>query len=304
MDNLCHTLVGVAFTQAGLKKRTAFATATAALAANIPDLDVLVFATDIPSVEFRRGMTHGVPAQIVLPVLCAGGMWLFGRHRERTPLPVSFSWLLALSYIGVLSHVGLDLLNTYGVRLLSPISQRWFYGDAVFIIDPWLWLILGTGAALSQRWTRRFAVTALVLATLYVSGMVVSARAARAIVLDAWTARAGHPPRALMVGPAPLSPLRKSIIVDTGDAYMVGTFRWLPASVAFDGVATPKNDDSAAVAAAREDRRIRGFLVWSRFPVWDTRTLNGKTQVQLRDMRFRNTPGSGTFTITTTVVSR
>ena len=44
--------------------------------------------------------------------------------------------LLALSYAGLLSHMFLDFLNSYGIRLLMPFSGRWFYGDSVFIIDP------------------------------------------------------------------------------------------------------------------------------------------------------------------------
>ena len=39
------------------------------IAANLPDVDVLVFVTDTPPVAFRRGWTHGVIAQALLPVL-------------------------------------------------------------------------------------------------------------------------------------------------------------------------------------------------------------------------------------------
>jgi hypothetical protein len=37
--------------------------------------------------------------------------------------------------------------NTYGVRLLMPYSDRWFYGTALSIIDPWVWLAEGPAAA-------------------------------------------------------------------------------------------------------------------------------------------------------------
>ena len=128
----------------------------------------------------------------------------------------------------------LDFLNTYGIRLLSPMSPQWFYGDAVFIVDPWLWLTLGAGAYFARRRADpRFARLALAVATLYIAGMLVSARAARAIVEEAWIARAGQPPRGLMVGPAPITPFRKSIIVDAGDRYVEGRFTWLPTSVSF-----------------------------------------------------------------------
>ena len=69
MDNVCHTLVGAACGAAGLNRRTRFGAATLMISANIPDVDVLVFATGQPWMEFRRGWTHGILAQIVLPVV-------------------------------------------------------------------------------------------------------------------------------------------------------------------------------------------------------------------------------------------
>jgi inner membrane protein len=301
VDNVCHTLVGVAFGQAGLKRKTALAMPTLAIAANLPDLDVLVFLTDTPSVAFRRGITHGAPAQILLPIAFAGAMWLIGRwHARVSGRPPRFGWLLTLSFAGVLTHVFLDYLNTYGVRLLSPVSGRWFYGDAVFIVDPWLWLMLGTGAWLARNTRPRYATAGLACGALYISGMLVSAQRARAIVLDAWTARSGEPPTALMVGPVPLTPLRKTVVVDAGDRYVEGTFRWFPARVSFDSEPVPKNDTLAAVNAARQDPAVRGILVWSRFPVWQARDLPGGVEVRLRDMRFKGIDRGG-FTATTIV---
>ena len=67
MDNLCHTLAGAALGEAGLKQRTAFGMATLMIASNLPDVDVAVFATDTLAMSFRRGWTHGVIGQLVLP---------------------------------------------------------------------------------------------------------------------------------------------------------------------------------------------------------------------------------------------
>ena len=301
MDNLCHTLVGVAVAQAGFKQKTALATATAAIAANLPDIDVLVFATGVPSVAFRRGITHGVPAQILLPLAFAGLMWGIGRRRPAASPAASFGWLLALSYVGIFTHVFLDFLNTYGIRLLSPMSQRWFYGDAVFIIDPWLWLILGGGVFFARRSGGRHAAVALLCASVYITGMLVSARLARAAVHEAWIARTGAAPHALMVGPAPASLLRKTIIVDAGDHYVEGSFQWLPSRITFAPEPVPKNDDAPGVGEARGDPDVRGFLVWSRFPFWESREVPGGLQVRVRDMRFRSGPGRGGFAATVTV---
>jgi len=292
MDNVCHTLVGVAVARTGLHRRTALATSTAAIAANIPDIDVLVFVTNVPSVAFRRGITHGIPAQLLLPILCAGIMWWFGRRRDNG-VPVRFWWLLALSYIGVLTHVFLDFLNNYGIRLLSPFSQRWFYGDALFIVDVWLWSILAAGALLAGRSRPRFAIAALVVASAYIGGMLVSARMAREIVREAWIARTTEAPHALMVGPLPLNPFGRTIILDTGDRYFEGSFRWLPLDVSFEQTATLKNDWLPEVKDTREDSKVRGILRWARFPVWDTREVPGGIEVRVRDMRFRRIERGG-----------
>jgi inner membrane protein len=51
--------------------------------------------------------------------------------------------VLALSTLGLLTHPALDWMNTYGMRWWLPFDGRWSYGDALFIIDPWIWLALG-----------------------------------------------------------------------------------------------------------------------------------------------------------------
>ena len=288
MDNLCHTLVGAALARAGLKHRTRYASATLMIAANVPDIDVLVFATSTPSVAFRRGWTHGIAAQALLPIALTAVMLLVARRRsaDADSPPVSARWLLLLSYVGVISHVLLDLLNTYGVRLLTPLDWRWFYGDVVFILDPWLWLMLGLGVWYSaRRASASPARIALVAAAVYIAAMCVTGRVARGRVLDAWTIAHPTAPLALMVGPVPLTPFTRDIIVDAGDRYETGTFAW-PERVTFDPVVVPKNDRDPRVARAREAPRIQAFLVWSRFPFWTLETVPGGTHVTVGDMRF------------------
>src|SRR6476659_2466128 len=103
-----------------------------------------------------------------------------------------------LCYAGLYSHVGLDFLNNYGVRLLAPLDWHWFYGDAVFIVDVWLWLTLAAGIWLSRR---RGATTpargALVFAGCYILAMLVSAQAARGVVANLWRTSRGTEPLAL-----------------------------------------------------------------------------------------------------------
>jgi inner membrane protein len=299
MDNLCHTLVGAAFGEAGLKYRTRFGNGVLMIAANLPDVDALAFASSIPSVAIRRGWTHGVLAQALLPlVLTALGLALDRWWRRGSAPRARPGALLLLSYIGVLSHVGLDYLNNYGVRLLMPFSGEWFYGDAVFIIDPWLWLSLGAGVWLARRSSRRRpAAIALGAAAIYIAVMVISGVAARRAVLESWVAARGRQPDALMVGPTFANPFSKQVIVDAGDDYETGTFTWPDGRTEWRDRRVPSRADDPAVARATGHPTIAAILIWARFPCYDVNRTGGGTRVTIRDLRFGDAVGRATVIV-------
>ena len=160
MDPIAHTLFGATMAEAGLKRKTALATATLLIGANIPDIDGLAMLVSSDyGLWFRRGWTHGILALLIWPFLLTGlmigvdrliekRMWRRNRMRQGPPMrPVM---LLGIAFLGVWSHPLLDYLNTYGVRLLMPFSDTWFYGDTLFIIDPWFWLLAGAGVVLAR----------------------------------------------------------------------------------------------------------------------------------------------------------
>src|ERR687896_2202909 len=87
MDNICHTLVGAALSEAGLKRRTALGAATLMIGANFPDIDVVAVPLG-HGVDFRRGWTHGVLALIVLPfalsaIMLAWHRWVTAPRSRR-----------------------------------------------------------------------------------------------------------------------------------------------------------------------------------------------------------------------------
>jgi len=182
MDNLTHTLVGAALADAGLKKHTRLAVLTLVLAANAPDVDIVSYAWGGDAgLGFRRGWTHGVLALLVLPTLVTlvvlGWHWTVRRVRgdraQAEGKTVSPKALLTLAALGVATHPLLDWLNTYGVRWLMPFDGRWFYGDTLFIIDPWLWLLLGGSLFLSRSrswWVLSSWAAVAALATVVVLG--------------------------------------------------------------------------------------------------------------------------------------
>jgi inner membrane protein len=142
MDPLTHTLVGAALARSGIEKHSRFAAAALVVGANLPDVDgVTYFMSADLALWFRRGWTHGLPAVLLLPFLLAGGLVLLDRLLGSRA--ARFRPLLLLSLLAVASHPALDWLNTYGLRWLMPIDGTWFYGDALFVVDPWIWLVLG-----------------------------------------------------------------------------------------------------------------------------------------------------------------
>jgi inner membrane protein len=275
MDNLCHSLVGMALSRAGLNRRTALATSTLVIANNLPDLDVAVFATDTLAMSFRRGWTHGVLAQLTLPIALTGTIVLYDRYRARSSghqvigssgQPVRPGQILLLAYIGVLLHVFMDLMNSYGVRLLMPFSERWFYGDALYIIDPWLYLSLGLGWWLAKRRPRPARVGAW-LAAAYVAAMWLSNGLARREVAGE-LARAGRPADTrFMVTPVVINPFRREVVVDIGDRYEKGNL-WFDPLPHFRpaGFGMDKGMTGADVQTLLQLPRARAFLRWSRFP--------------------------------------
>lgn len=156
MDPLTHTLVGSSLSATKLGSKTRLATAALVIGANLPDVDVLGFVNGADAaLGFRRGWTHGVLALAILPALLAGMLLVWARVRPGSPDRLtSPAWLFGLCYLAVLTHPVLDWLNVYGMRWLMPFSETWYYGDSVFIIDPWLWLFLGTGYLLGRKPSR------------------------------------------------------------------------------------------------------------------------------------------------------
>ncbi|PBN42275.1 metal-dependent hydrolase [Sphingobium sp. D43FB] len=311
MDNLAHTLVGAALGMAGLKRKTGLGLATLMIAANLPDIDALglLFGENL---AWRRGWTHGPIALLVLPLLLAAAIVAFDRwqaQRGRRPtdrLPVRIGWVLALAYIGILSHPLLDFLNTYGIRCLMPFSDRWFYGDALFIIDLWIWIVLGIGIWLSRRRERRQqagaglpALTVLLLAACYSLAMGAAGRAAEHYAARDIAALGLGQPSRVLASPVPIDPFRRRILFEVEDAYGFGDFRWLPAPriTLEPGLIPTGMDDPVIALAVRQEKSVADFLYWSRYPFASVRRDADGAEVVIGDARYNRRPDDGGFSV-------
>lgn len=267
---------------------------------------------------FRRGWTHGIPAMLVLPLVLTGLIVLVDlvvRRASRATLPTSVSLgrVLLLAAVSIWTHPLLDTLNTYGVRWLMPFDGRWYYGDTLFIVDPWLWAILAIGVVLSgergqRRSTGRPARVALGVAAGYVVLMALGGFASRRIAARELAAMGGAPVDRLMMGPSAVTPMTRSVVAAQGSRYLTASFRWLrrphidPATVRWYPREPPP---SPAVAMASETTLGRRFLAWARFPVVQEDTApDGSALVHLMDIRYAGRPGAGFGTVTIPVNSR
>lgn len=308
MDPICHTLVGANLAETGLRERTALGTATLIIAANAPDIDVLSYVGgSTTALAFRRGVTHGVLAWLILPLVLTGLVvaWdrLVRRRRGRRPQhPVIPTQVLVLAFVGVLSHPLLDFLNTYGIRLLMPFSHKWFYGDTLFIVDPWVWAMLAGGYFVARRRRSdpsraaggprgRPARWALGVMVAYVALLGASGLAARAAVRAQLPAQAM--PSHLMVAPVPVNPLRRWVVYEVRDTIHYGTFNWLHSPrFAPEPDAHAAYPSSAIAATVRDEPEVQKFLGWARFPYANVvRSADGDT-VQLVDGRYSIEPGN------------
>ncbi|KPP96547.1 metal-dependent hydrolase [Erythrobacter sp. HL-111] len=305
MDNITHSLVGALIGQAGLKRQTGLAMPALVIGANLPDVDAACFfwLDGAEHLGFRRGITHGPVAWVVLPFLLAAALWAFDRWQDRrgtrpeARAPVDFGWLYALSLIACLTHPALDWLNVYGIRLFEPFSSAWFYGDTLFIVDVWLWALLGVSLWRSRRIeTREGAERATLTAQIALALMLLYV-AFNGLVSDYVAyhkAKLYDPePEIAIASPVPLFFWQRERIIRTEDG------RWYSSEWEGEAFGNGYHAPLAPVCripadAAEASQEARAFLFWSRAPFAE-RAEDGS--VILRDARYYDPRARDRFSV-------
>jgi inner membrane protein len=318
MDNLTHTATGLFLSRVGLNRLTPQASAILMVAANAPDIDVVSLAGGpLNYLHYHRHLTHsliGLPVMAILSVLLvsAGSRAIGllacrrakGASSSTTPQPLHWWGAFAAACIGVASHLLLDFMNGYGIRLLLPFSPEYYRLEWTGLVDPWLWaaFFLAVAAPFLARLVgseiasgrprapypgRGWPAFALIFAVLYIGAR--GALHARAIGELESRIYDGAEPLRVAASPSFANPLRWRGIVETSDFYalpdvdLAGTFDPTRARIVHKAAADP------AIDAAKPAPPFQVLLRFAQFPVWSVSPAdapeNAKT-VTATDVRF------------------
>ena len=312
MDNITHTLVGLMLARAGLNRLGAGATALVIVGANLPDVDlVTAVAGRLTYLEYHRGWTHSFALAPLLALLPLPVWWLAVRKRGVGLKSFAIAW--AAAFAGGLSHLLLDALNSYGVRLMLPFSDDWYRLDWVYIIDIWIWVILLVGVlapmlvslvdseiGIRRRSGRGGAWVVLLLLCGFVGLRAeLHAQAVRALDSRMYDTRT---PLRVAAMPQPFAPWRWTGLAETERAWHVVPVDLLREFDPDQGRALLKPDEPLPQQRAIQASRIgRVFLEFTRFPYWratPSPDLEDGTLVRVSDLRFgmpEDSPFSASF---------
>jgi inner membrane protein len=302
MDPVTHALTSIALGRAGLNKLARAATPMLVVSGLLADVD---WVTRLGGADaFLRGhrtATHSLVGTAVIATVVAAGFWFAGRLQPK--FAVKLFPAVALCAIGAGTHLLLDLLNGYGVKLLWPFRARWFSWDLAYPVDFWILFFLLAGLLLpelfrlvleeigskpARRGRQRGAIIGLALVALVIGGRAFAHQ--RAIAMLDSRAYGGQTPLAVAAFPRPSNPLVWDSVVETDNSVMNLEVPLMPGRE-FDpelGETHFKPQDSSALKNAIGSPLAIEFLNFARFPLASVQPEGDGFQVRLRDMRFES----------------
>ena len=301
MENLTHSLTGLMMSRAGLNSISPRATALLVIAANAPDVDIVSwFGGSLTYLDYHRAHTHSIvmaPLTALLPVALVA---LFTRSR----LPWLRAWLISL--LGVVSHLLLDWTNTYGIRMLLPLSDEWLRLDTVFIVDVWIWALFAfalAAPAISRLVTSEIgakpgsgrAMALFVLAALLTYEYSRYIMHERAIATLEARLHENTAPIRVFAFPGAINPLCWTGVVEGEASIAIHDVNLLDQFDPAAGTVFYKPVREGPIEAALRNEAFQEFLRFSQVPLWRVTPVpepEGAARVEVIDLRFGKPPDS------------
>jgi len=300
MEPVTHVLTSIALGRSGLNKITRMATPMLLISGLIADVDwVTRFAGASAFLHGHRTATHSLLGTAVIVAGIAAAFWIAGRKFQA--LAVEIIPALIVCAIGAGTHLFLDVLNNYGVKLLWPFSSKWFAWDIADSVDAWIIFILLASLLLPELFRliheeigskskrhrgQRGAIAGLILVALFIAGRSFAHQRAVAL-LDSREYRA-QAPLAVAAFPKPTNPFAWRGLVETDNALFRVDVPLGP-GVVFDpdlADAHFKPEPSLVLNNAAATATAVEFLTFARFPIAAVQPNGDGYEVRFRDMRF------------------
>jgi inner membrane protein len=339
MDTVTHGLTGWLIGRSLPEKwqggHAKAATAFVALGSVLPDADnaASLLGSEM-YLRIHRGLSHSLLGISVSSLLLALLVARLGKWKD-------WKRIGPLIFLGQLSHVALDLLNSYGTQILQPFSDARFALDLLFIVDLAFTGIIVAGIALSRGNPFR-ARAALAVLTAYVGFAAILHAGAREAVREA-ALRYGvkvvsaqalptlqyvelpsldrlafvSPASASAATEAPAEPLEKrkppreipfpagpfawNGFIDDGRTYLRAAVEPFTGQVSWRQ-RTLRGPDVPEVRALRGMAEVETYLWFARFPVVRVANGGGRTEVTFSDLRFGGMAGRRPFLLQVTEI--
>lgn len=146
MDTITHGIAGALIGKASFQGDDLFAsrpmnrqrivTWSTTLGAIFPDSDTfrdILSHHELLVITWHRSITHSLLCLPIFAVLLAALTWWFARSRKWDA--PSFAILTGIYAVGILSHILLDLITSFGTMIWSPLRWSRPAWDLIFIVD-------------------------------------------------------------------------------------------------------------------------------------------------------------------------
>lgn len=302
MEPVTHALTSIALGRAGLNKITRAATPMLLVSSLIADVDwVTRLAGAAAFLHGHRTATHSLAGTAVIVAAVAAASWFAGRKYPK--FAVGIIPALAICAVGAGTHLLLDLLNGYGVKLLWPFRAKWFAWDLADSMDSWILFFLLAGLLIPELFRlvleeigskpkrhgrQRGAIVSLVCVAGFIAWRA-SAHQQAVALLDSREYR-GQTPLVVAAFATPSNPFLWSGIVETDNA-VINLEVPLGLGRAFDPYLADvhfKPDPSVTLKNAVASSTAIEFLNFARFPLASVQPQGDGFQVRLRDLRFES----------------
>lgn len=286
MDNLTHTLTGLALARLGFDKRVNGAAPTLVIASNLPDIDIVSgFWGRVAYLEHHRAISHAFPASPLLALGLALVLTFWPRSQRR------FLPTFLLAWLGVCLHIVWDLWTAYGTRALLPFDATWYSWDWMFIIDP----VFMAGLAAASFGLPRFGNASVTRSAFALGIAYIGVRAgAHSLAQSQAESLAGSEFTLVRALPDPLLINKWRFLARSDDSFATGYVEAIGTSRS--KVVFPRTPPSGVVRSiAKDSRAARVFLDFSPFARLETRYEGHQTVIVWRDLRFADRRPEGFF---------